>query len=69
MKTRLVLALSALILMALVSVTAAQLQFQRARDPGTRGGPAGAGGPLPGLNASQLTFFEAGQEDSWKPRA
>ncbi len=67
MKTRLVLAISALILLGLVSVTAAQREvqrdFQRARDPGPRGGPAGAGGPLPGLNAAQLTFFEAGQED------
>jgi hypothetical protein len=26
-------------------------------DPGVRGGPAGAGGPLPGLSAGQGAFF------------
>jgi CxxC motif-containing protein (DUF1111 family) len=34
-----------------------------ARDPGMRGGPADAGGPLPGLTANQLAFFELGKED------
>ncbi len=29
-------------------------------DPGVRGGPAGAGGPLPGLNADELAFFHDG---------
>jgi CxxC motif-containing protein (DUF1111 family) len=28
-----------------------------ATDPGPRGGPAGAGGPLPGLSSAQLAFF------------
>jgi CxxC motif-containing protein (DUF1111 family) len=28
-------------------------------DPGVRGGPAGAGGPLPGLTPSEATFFTA----------
>jgi len=32
-------------------------------DPGVRGGPAGAGQPLPNLTASELAFFEAGLED------
>jgi CxxC motif-containing protein (DUF1111 family) len=28
-------------------------------DPGVRGGPAGAGGPLPGLNSAEQAFFNA----------
>jgi CxxC motif-containing protein (DUF1111 family) len=35
----------------------------RATDPGVRGDPAGAGGPLPGLDDLRLTLFEAGRED------
>ncbi|HEX5093656.1 MAG TPA: hypothetical protein VFV84_13300, partial [Burkholderiales bacterium] len=35
----------------------------RARDPGVRGGAAGAGGPLSGLTATQRAFFEQGLED------
>jgi CxxC motif-containing protein (DUF1111 family) len=31
-------------------------------DPGVRGGPAGAGGPLPGLNADELAFFAAASD-------
>src|SRR5438552_71773 len=34
-----------------------------ARDPGVRGGAAGAGGVYEGLSASQLAFFQAGQDD------
>ena len=34
-----------------------------ARDPGVRGGDAGAGGPLAGLTARQYEFFAAGQGD------
>jgi len=30
-------------------------------DPGVRGGPAGAGGPLAGLTADELAFFKDGQ--------
>src|ERR1700730_5901621 len=29
------------------------------RDPGVRGGPAGAGGPLPGLGAKERYYFKA----------
>ena len=29
-------------------------------DPGVRGGPSGAGGPLPGLTADESAFFQAG---------
>lgn len=31
------------------------------QDPGVRGGAPGAGGPLPGLNATELAFFTAAQ--------
>jgi len=34
-----------------------------ARDPGVRGGGADAGGPLPGLTANQLAFFDQGKDD------
>src|SRR5262245_1222803 len=32
-----------------------------AKDPGVRGGPAGAGSPLPGLTSAELAVFEAGR--------
>ena len=35
----------------------------RASDPGLRDEPPGAGNPLPGLTASQLALFQAGQDD------
>jgi CxxC motif-containing protein (DUF1111 family) len=41
----------------LVGCAAAML---RVNDPGVRGGPAGAGGPLPGLTSAELAFFQAG---------
>jgi CxxC motif-containing protein (DUF1111 family) len=31
-------------------------------DPGVRGGPAGAGGPLPGLSTTEITFFNAARQ-------
>jgi CxxC motif-containing protein (DUF1111 family) len=31
------------------------------KDPGVRGGPAAAGGPLPGLTSAELAFFDAGR--------
>jgi CxxC motif-containing protein (DUF1111 family) len=34
-----------------------------ARDPGVRGGPAGAGGPINGLTARQFEFFTDGKAD------
>ena len=39
-----------------------QAQF-RAKDPGVRGGPAGAGGPLSGLTPEEREMFEVGLED------
>lgn len=35
-------------------------RVDRAVDPGVRGGPPAAGGPLPGLNSNEAAFFEAG---------
>jgi CxxC motif-containing protein (DUF1111 family) len=35
----------------------------RARDPGVRGGPAGAGGPLAGLSADEAEMFTTGQAE------
>jgi CxxC motif-containing protein (DUF1111 family) len=64
-KTRLGFAMVAVLLvllMGLLSAPYAQLHL-RARDPGPRGGPDAAGGPLPGLTAAQLAIFEAGQEE------
>ena len=46
-----------------------QADFFRAKDPGPRGGPAGAGGPLPGLTVDpdlgidEPTMFADGRED------
>ena len=34
-----------------------------ARDPGVRGGPAGAGAPLAGLTKTELTFFNASKDE------
>ena len=38
-------------------------QIFRARDPGVRGGPAGAGAQLPGLTAEEQEMFTVGLED------
>src|SRR5215831_15095303 len=34
-----------------------------ARDPGARAGAAGTGGPLAGLTATELAFFNTGKDD------
>src|SRR5713101_6308919 len=34
-----------------------------ARDPGVRGGAAGAGAPIAGLSSTELAFFNAGKDD------
>jgi hypothetical protein len=31
------------------------------KDPGVRGGPPGAGGPIPGLTANELALFNEGK--------
>src|SRR5262249_58451649 len=38
-------------------------QFRGAKDPGVRGGPAGAGGMLAGLTTAQQEMFTVGQGD------
>jgi len=40
-----------------------QAQLFRAKDPGVRGGPAGAGGMLPNLNTDEQGFFADGRAD------
>jgi CxxC motif-containing protein (DUF1111 family) len=39
---------------------------QRASDPGVRGGAAGAGGPLAGLSAAELAFFNAAETNRFE---
>ena len=47
---------------ALITCTCALSQTKSTPvDPGVRGGPAGAGGPLNGLTADETTFFQDGQ--------
>jgi CxxC motif-containing protein (DUF1111 family) len=53
--------LSLVLLAALVGVSVPKADFV-ATDPGPRGGPPGAGGPLPGLSPAALQLFFAGQE-------
>src|SRR5262245_51812012 len=53
------LAVAVTLALTQASIVSSQ-SFTRARDPGVRGGAAGAGGPLPGLTASELAFFNAG---------
>ena len=63
-KTRLALAVTALFLILLGGVVSAPYaQRLRASDPGPRGAPDAAGGPLAGLTAAQLALFEGGQVD------
>jgi CxxC motif-containing protein (DUF1111 family) len=40
-----------------------QAQFFSARDPGVRGGAAGAGEPIAGLTLRQIEFFQTGKDD------
>src|SRR5262245_57835982 len=47
----------------LLSGSALTQTFTGPRDPGVRGGPADAGGPLPGLTAAEAAFFDAGKDD------
>jgi CxxC motif-containing protein (DUF1111 family) len=60
--------------LALASAVAAAFLFQtetssqtfssfNARDPGVRFGPDGAGGPIDGLTANELAFFQQGKTD------
>jgi CxxC motif-containing protein (DUF1111 family) len=49
-------------LAALTTLSCAPSAFAQV-DPGVRGGPAGAGHPLPGLTANERIFFDVGEED------
>ena len=53
---------SLLVAIAIAFVPTRSLQAE-ARDPGVRGGPTGAGGPLPGLSAADLAFFKGSADD------
>ena len=55
--------LMATVAVVLLIAAGAPAQFFFARDPGVRGGAAGAGGMLEGLTPSQATFFAAAQEE------
>jgi CxxC motif-containing protein (DUF1111 family) len=53
----------ALVIVGFFGVSTALQAQLRARDPGVRGGPAGAGGALGGLTADQSEMFRVGLED------
>jgi CxxC motif-containing protein (DUF1111 family) len=59
---KMTLLLTVVILLFLVLSKAIQAHSP-VHDPGVRGGPAGAGGAIPGLTASEQKFFDAGLED------
>jgi CxxC motif-containing protein (DUF1111 family) len=57
------LASRATILLASVALTSlAPAQTQGPRDPGVRGGAAGAGDPIPGLTGEESAFFEVAKD-------
>jgi CxxC motif-containing protein (DUF1111 family) len=61
LNTRLgIFALAGAGLLSFAITCAAEEHGTRVRDPGVRGGPASAGGPLAGLTPDELTFFTAG---------
>jgi hypothetical protein len=55
--------LAVFIVVSLGASQAIQAQHLRARDPGVRGGPAGAGGPIAGLTSDEAEMFRIGLED------
>ena len=66
MKSKFVAALS--LVMAVTCLFFSQVDIAnsdapRARDPGQRLGPPGAGGHIDGLSANEIAFFEQGKED------
>ena len=70
MKSKLVATLSLAAAVAVlfsfqIEMASSQLStfFQRASDPGVRGGAAGAGGQITGLSANQAAFFASGLAD------
>ncbi|HEV8586161.1 MAG TPA: di-heme oxidoredictase family protein [Methylomirabilota bacterium] len=59
-KWKVILAVLVLVMFGVSQSIQAQL---RARDPGLRGGPAGAGGPIAGLTTDEAEMFTVGLED------
>jgi CxxC motif-containing protein (DUF1111 family) len=57
----LLMMLSALVVLPFTGVMVVQGQLSGVTDPGLRGGPAGAGGPIAGLTAQEAGFFQEGQ--------
>ena len=51
------------LIMRTETVTPQSLTSFMARDPGLRGGSAGAGGAYEGLSQTQLAFFQEGLDD------
>jgi len=51
-----------LTIVTLLVVACATVKPITVKDPGVRGGPPGAGDPLPGLTPAELEFFRAGLE-------
>src|SRR5262245_17937908 len=49
--------------LSLIGVSQALQAQSRASDPGLRGGPAGAGGPIAGLTAQEQEMFKVGKDD------
>jgi CxxC motif-containing protein (DUF1111 family) len=61
---RAALALAVGLALAQASLVSSQsFSPSRARDPGVRGGPAGAGGPIAGLTPREVEFFIAGLDE------
>ncbi len=60
---RIKLMLAVVVFVVLAPAFVSQAQFFRAKDPGVRGGAAGAGGMIPGLTAGQQAYFIAGQAE------
>jgi hypothetical protein len=50
------------VLLSSVSVLVVRVSHASAVDPGPRGGPPGAGGPVSGLSSSESQLFMDGQE-------
>jgi CxxC motif-containing protein (DUF1111 family) len=49
--------------LALAACSVSPPDTSKARDPGVRGGPAGAGDPIAGLTATELAFFNEGKKE------
>jgi CxxC motif-containing protein (DUF1111 family) len=60
-RVRILFAVTIILLLAMAQNLPAQ--FRGSRDPGVRGGPAGAGGPIAGLTAEQTAMFNQGLDD------